>query len=193
MLILVISSIIGCVCRFPVILHRLWISLARPPAEIIEVMHEPRRGKDFQPGACREGLVSQFRTAGRHAASRATTSSTRCASRYARFPFPTDLTGKRVLDIGAWDGWFSFEAERHGADGHRDRLRGSAQLPGNSEEARLPRQLPHPGLLRVARGRTGYASTSSSAWAFSTTSSIPCWPWKLSARSPPIRRSWNRS
>ena len=36
--------------------------------------------------------------------------------RWARFPIPADLTGKRVLDIGAWDGWFSFEAERHGAD-----------------------------------------------------------------------------
>ncbi len=35
--------------------------------------------------------------------------------RYSRFPIPNDLTGKRVLDIGAWDGWFSFEAERHGA------------------------------------------------------------------------------
>src|SRR5689334_19854227 len=27
----------------------------------------------------------------------------------------TDLTGKTVLDIGAWDGYFSFEAERLGA------------------------------------------------------------------------------
>ena len=36
--------------------------------------------------------------------------------RYERFPIPTDLAGKRVLDIGAWDGWFSFEAERHGAE-----------------------------------------------------------------------------
>jgi len=35
--------------------------------------------------------------------------------RYARYPIPQDLRGKRVLDIGAWDGWFSFEAERHGA------------------------------------------------------------------------------
>jgi tRNA (mo5U34)-methyltransferase len=34
--------------------------------------------------------------------------------RYARYPIPDDLSGKRVLDIGAWDGWFSFEAERHG-------------------------------------------------------------------------------
>ena len=28
---------------------------------------------------------------------------------------PDDLTGKSVLDIGAWDGFFSFEAERRGA------------------------------------------------------------------------------
>jgi len=35
--------------------------------------------------------------------------------RYARYPIPDDLHGMRLLDIGAWDGWFSFEAERHGA------------------------------------------------------------------------------
>jgi tRNA (mo5U34)-methyltransferase len=35
--------------------------------------------------------------------------------RYAQFPIPADLTGHRVLDIGAWDGWFAFEAERRGA------------------------------------------------------------------------------
>jgi len=35
--------------------------------------------------------------------------------RYALFPIPSELAGRRVLDIGAWDGWFSFEAERHGA------------------------------------------------------------------------------
>jgi tRNA (mo5U34)-methyltransferase len=28
---------------------------------------------------------------------------------------PEDLTGKSVLDIGAWDGFFSFECERRGA------------------------------------------------------------------------------
>lgn len=31
------------------------------------------------------------------------------------FGLPDDLRGKRVLDIGAWDGWFSFECERRGA------------------------------------------------------------------------------
>src|SRR6202453_30412 len=36
--------------------------------------------------------------------------------RIAQFPIPQDLRGKRVLDIGAWDGWFSFEMERRGAD-----------------------------------------------------------------------------
>jgi tRNA (mo5U34)-methyltransferase len=36
-------------------------------------------------------------------------------NRWARFPIPEDLHGKRVLDTGAWDGWFSFEAERRGA------------------------------------------------------------------------------
>jgi tRNA (mo5U34)-methyltransferase len=30
--------------------------------------------------------------------------------------FPNDLSGKRLLDIGCWDGFFSFEAERHGAE-----------------------------------------------------------------------------
>lgn len=33
-----------------------------------------------------------------------------------RTRLPADLTGKSVLDIGAWDGFFSFEAERRGAD-----------------------------------------------------------------------------
>lgn len=29
---------------------------------------------------------------------------------------PRDMTGKRVLDIGAWDGFFTFECERRGAE-----------------------------------------------------------------------------
>ncbi|HUT33828.1 MAG TPA: hypothetical protein VNE39_10125 [Planctomycetota bacterium] len=32
-----------------------------------------------------------------------------------RLHLPEDLTGKSVLDVGAWDGAFSFEAERRGA------------------------------------------------------------------------------
>ncbi len=37
-------------------------------------------------------------------------------NRIEQFPIPQDLRGKRVLDIGAWDGWFSFEMERRGAE-----------------------------------------------------------------------------
>src|SRR5215471_8503954 len=32
-----------------------------------------------------------------------------------RLKLPQDLSGKTFLDIGAWDGFFSFEAERRGA------------------------------------------------------------------------------
>ena len=35
--------------------------------------------------------------------------------RLGLFGLAEDLRGKRVLDIGAWDGWFSFECERRGA------------------------------------------------------------------------------
>jgi tRNA (mo5U34)-methyltransferase len=37
-------------------------------------------------------------------------------NRIRQFPIPEDLRGARVLDIGAWDGWYSFEMERRGAD-----------------------------------------------------------------------------
>ena len=36
--------------------------------------------------------------------------------RLGQFPIADDLRGKRVLDIGCWDGWFSFEMERRGAE-----------------------------------------------------------------------------
>src|SRR5437667_3601082 len=32
-----------------------------------------------------------------------------------RVQLPPDLSGQSVLDIGAWDGFFSFECERRGA------------------------------------------------------------------------------
>jgi tRNA (mo5U34)-methyltransferase len=35
--------------------------------------------------------------------------------RLARLDLPNSLAGRSVLDIGAWDGFFSFEAERRGA------------------------------------------------------------------------------
>ncbi len=39
----------------------------------------------------------------------------RFARRLRFLSLPDDLTGKSVLDIGAWDGFFSFECERRGA------------------------------------------------------------------------------
>jgi tRNA (mo5U34)-methyltransferase len=36
-------------------------------------------------------------------------------ARLAEIKMPQDLSGLTVLDIGAWDGFFSFEAERRGA------------------------------------------------------------------------------
>jgi tRNA (mo5U34)-methyltransferase len=38
------------------------------------------------------------------------------AEKLNRIGLPQDLRGKTVLDVGAWDGFFSFEAERRGAD-----------------------------------------------------------------------------
>jgi tRNA (mo5U34)-methyltransferase len=38
------------------------------------------------------------------------------ATKLKQVRLPDDLTGKSVLDIGAWDGFFSFEAERRGAE-----------------------------------------------------------------------------
>lgn len=35
---------------------------------------------------------------------------------WAEMGLPSDLRGKRLLDIGCWDGFFSFEAERQGAE-----------------------------------------------------------------------------
>ncbi len=37
------------------------------------------------------------------------------AEKLPRLGLPDDLTGKSVLDVGAWDGFYSFEAERRGA------------------------------------------------------------------------------
>ena len=36
--------------------------------------------------------------------------------RLPKIHIPEDLRGKTVLDVGAWDGFFSFEAERRGAE-----------------------------------------------------------------------------
>jgi len=63
--------------------------------------------------------------------------------RIAQFPIPPDLRGKRVLDIGAWDGWFSFEMERRGAsvlaidNARRTRFLKARELLGSRVEYRI--------------------------------------------------------
>jgi tRNA (mo5U34)-methyltransferase len=78
-------------------------------------MHEPRRGKDFSQELAEKGWYHSFELPDGTRIEGYNQIDT-LRKRYARFPIPADLTGKRVLDIGAWDGWFSFEAERHGAE-----------------------------------------------------------------------------
>jgi len=50
---------------------------------------------------------------------------------------PVSLEGKSVLDIGAWDGFYSFEAERRGARGcsRRIRSRGAMRKLASSSPA----------------------------------------------------------
>jgi tRNA (mo5U34)-methyltransferase len=78
-------------------------------------MKESRRGEDFSQELAQKGWYHSFELPdGTRIEGYMRIGTQR--QRYARFPIPADLTGKRVLDIGAWDGWFSFEAERHGAE-----------------------------------------------------------------------------
>jgi tRNA (mo5U34)-methyltransferase len=64
-------------------------------------------------------------------------------NRLAQFPIPSDLRGKRALDIGAWDGWFTFELERRGAQVMAvdstpiERFRIARELLGSQAEYRI--------------------------------------------------------
>jgi tRNA (mo5U34)-methyltransferase len=74
----------------------------------------PRRGRDFSQELADKGWYHSFELPdGTRYEGHNTLEILR--DRYARFPLPPDLRHRRVLDIGAWDGWFSFEAERRGA------------------------------------------------------------------------------
>ncbi len=70
--------------------------LARRAAELREHFHSPI---DFGDG---------FNTKPAHV-------QRRFRRRLRLLQIPDDLTGKTVLDVGAWDGFFSFEFERRGA------------------------------------------------------------------------------
>ena len=77
-------------------------------------MQAPRRGKDFSKELAEKGWYHSFELPD-GTSIEGYNKIGWLRTRYNRFPIPSDLTGRRVLDIGAWDGWFSFEAERHGA------------------------------------------------------------------------------
>lgn len=72
-----------------------------PALDPAEVREEAERIRWFHPIDLGNGIV----TPGRDPAPR----------RLARLHLPERLDGLSVLDIGAWDGFFSFEAERRGA------------------------------------------------------------------------------
>jgi len=73
-----------------------------------------RRGRDFSEELYRKGWYHSFDLPdGTHI--EGFNSLETLKQRWSRFPLPPVLTGKRLLDTGAWDGWFSFEAERRGA------------------------------------------------------------------------------
>jgi len=63
--------------------------------------------------------------------------------RISAFPIPGDLHGKRVLDVGAWTGWCSFEMERRGADAvamdcvELEEFREAQRLLGSKVELRV--------------------------------------------------------
>src|ERR1700712_3578633 len=44
-----------------------------------------------------------------------TPGASKSAETLPRLQMPANLAGRTVLDVGAWDGFFSFEAERRGA------------------------------------------------------------------------------
>jgi tRNA (mo5U34)-methyltransferase len=77
-------------------------------------------------------------------------------ARLAQFPIPEDLRGKRVLDIGAWDGWFSFEMERRGAEvvaidsTEHERFRVARELLGSKVEYRIE------NVCRLSPEKIGY-------------------------------------
>src|ERR1700757_4441868 len=66
-------------------------------------------------------------------------------ARLGMLSLPDDLSGRGVLDVGAWDGFFSFEAERRGArrvvaaDSHawRDRGKGGFEFARRALQSRV--------------------------------------------------------
>ncbi len=84
-----------------------------------------------------------------------------------KLELPEDLSGQSVLDIGAWDGYFSFEMERRGARvvaldndawaiNHAAREAYHQQMRANGQTPRPPEEVPHLWDLDALPGRRGF-------------------------------------
>lgn len=74
-----------------------------------------RRQNPVREGLDRTGLYHSFRLPNGQIL-QGSIDLTHMEERLASFRLPQDLTGKDVLDIGPWDGYFTFELERRGAN-----------------------------------------------------------------------------
>src|ERR1035438_9075501 len=109
-------------------------------------------------------------------------------NRIAQFPVPADLRGKRALDIGAWDGWFTFELERRGArvmavdSTAFERFRVARDLLGSQAEYRID------DVCRLSPAKIGYFDIVSAPRARPRLPSAPAWS-RPRARARPTTTS----
>ncbi len=68
---------------------------------------------------------------------------------YRHFALPEDLTGKRVLDMGCWDGFYSFEAEKTWRAGDCGRLLAASQLSQGAASSELECRIPRDERVRA--------------------------------------------
>jgi tRNA (mo5U34)-methyltransferase len=78
-------------------------------------LEEQRRANTIGPKLDETGLYHSFRLPNGEILAGANSLEWQEA-RLASFGLPEDLRGKRVLDIGPWDGYYTFEMERRGAE-----------------------------------------------------------------------------
>ena len=106
--------------------------------------------------------------------------------------FRASLAGLTVLDIGAWDGFFSFEAERRGAarvvaadyfSWHGDRLGLEGGIRAGATQRSARRSRMSTSTSWISRPNASASSTSCSSSASSITCAIRSWPSSASPRS----------
>lgn len=105
-----------------------------------------------------------------------------CTETFSHLHLPLDLRGQSVLDIGAWDGYYSFAAERQGAGRvlATDHLCWGGEGWGTQDGFNLARQALNSkvedleiDVLDHSPEKVGF-STSCSFWTCCTTCAIHC-------------------